>query len=225
MQELVTYNSQTAIVQLPHTKYVDKVLRSTSYEELMWKFLDAESPSKEISESYAAFSNLKKICLVNASTWLHIGDGAYSRTGSIFAFFSKSLNISIDPALNLEKSRVWRERFNGRIKGIYGTKSKFEDIGEPTIQMLIKTYSDFDKREYSNQYNICCVHAHVNLEEVDKQYPNWTFLYTNPCCKPHNQLFTEKYMKENHIVKIVDKLDMGILSEKRHVVIYKKIKP
>jgi len=211
-QELLRYNSQTAVIQLPHYKYVDKVLRSNSYEELMWRFMEADSPTKEISESYAAFSNMKKICNVSNYNWLHIGDGGYTRTASIFAFFSKSLNFSIDPALNMDKFNKWQEKY--RIQRIFLFAYKFEEFLNPP------------KEAFGNilPYNICCVHAHVELEKLDKHFPNWKYLYTNPCCYPQLQEFSLEYMKENNIYKMVDKLDLGILSERRKVIIYKKFK-
>lgn len=209
-EELIRYNSQSVVLQLPHHKYLDKVLRSNSYEELMWRFKDADSPSKEITESYAAFSNMKKICRVNLFNWLHIGDGGYARTAAIFAFFSKSLNLSIDPALNMVKYTQWRDKFN--VERLVGLNCKFSEV---------KNFTELDKNKF---YNICCVHAHVNLEKVDQHFPDWKFFYTNPCCYPQQQEFSSDYMKENKIHKIVDKLDMGILSERRRVIIYRKFR-
>jgi len=206
----VRYNSQSATIPLPHNRYIDKVLRSNSYEELMWRFKDADSPSKEISESYAAFSNLKKLCIINNFNWLHIGDGGHTRTAAIFAFFSKTINFSIDPALNMEKFVAWKEKYN--IERIQPLMCKFEEVS---------TLTDVVPRE---PYSITCVHAHVKLEEVDKYYPNWVYLYSNVCCYPSKQTFSEEYMREHNIVKIVEKLDLGISSPERRIVIYKKLK-
>lgn len=209
-REYVRYNSQTAVIQLPHYKYVDKVLRSHSYEELMWRFMDAESPAKEISESYACFSNMKKVCRINNFNWFHIGDGGYTRTAAIFAFFSKSMNWSIDPQLNINKFVDWMKKYN--VKNIFPIKYKFEDE--------FVNLAPYD----TTPYNITCVHAHIDLMEVDKKFPNWVFLYTNPCCYPQKQTFPAEYMKDNNIVLIQDRMDLGILSERRRVLIYHKIK-
>lgn len=225
-KERIRYNSSTAVIQLPHYKYVDKVLRSSSYEELMWRFMEAESPAKEISESYAAFSNMKKVCRVDNFTWLHIGDGGYTRTAAIFAFFSKSLNFSIDPAINEDKYIKWVNKYN--VTGIYSLKGKFEDFSKQFVLDSINFENLFDDLfdiNYPKKYNICCVHAHVKLEEVDQHFPNWSYLYTNPCCIPQQQTFSDDYMDKNHIYKITDKDDMGILSERRRVIIYKKLRP
>ena len=222
MKQTVNYSTSAGTINvnipIPHNRYVDKVLRSSSYEELMWRFLEAASPSKEISESYAAFSNMKKVCKISDYTWLHIGDGGYTRTAAIFAFFSKSLNFSIDPNLNFDKFNAWSLKYG--VFGVIPRDKKFEDVSEKNILNEI-LFQSLDK-EYSSNYNICCVHTHVNLEEVDKQYPRWKFLYTNPCCQPGTQVFSKKYMYENNIVEVENKLDLGILSDKRHIIIYRK---
>jgi len=212
----ITYNNQTAVINLPHHKYADRVLRSNSYEELFWRFKDAESPIKEVTESYAALSNLKKICIISNANWLHIGDGAHTRTAAIFAFFSKeNNNFSIDPALNIEKFDAWQKRYN--VSGIIPVKKKFQDFSHRDMCELLNT-------SFIPTYNICCVHAHVKVEEVDKQFPYWTYFYTNICCLPAQQSFSEAYMKEHNIVEILRKQDMGILSHQREVIIYKKLK-
>ena len=205
---MITYNSQTAVIQLPHNNYVDKVLRSTSFEELWPLFINADSPSKEISESYAAFSNMKKICRVSDQTFLHIGDGSMARTAAIFALFSKSANWSIDPQLNMDKLQAWHKKFG--ILGVYFEKSKFEDV---------------DVSKIPSEYSIICVHAHVDLMEVNEKFPNWRYLYTNPCCYPAKQTFSENYMRANSIYRIVQKIDLGILSERRVVEVYAKHTP
>ena len=194
----------------PHTKYLDKVLSRHSYEELMWLFCKAGSPSKEITESYAALSNLKKVCQVSDYSWLHIGDGGYARTGAIFAFMTKSINISIDPDLNMEYMTNWKVKHNVKKLGL--AKCKFQDL--------------YNHNEYTTARNrphgIVCVHAHVNLEEIDRHFPNWKYLYTNPCCKPNVQRFNEKYLNENNIEILIHRDDWGIFSQYREVIIYKK---
>jgi len=223
----VCYNSQTAIVNLPHSRYIDKVLRSDSFEELWWRFKDADYPSKEISESYAVFSNMKKVCIINNFNWLHIGDGGYTRTAAVFAFFSKTLNISIDPMINVNKFFDWSTTYD--VKNIMIEQCKFENLTEENLLRFINETSvhrnDVKGNFQNKPYNIALVHAHVKLDEVDKQFPNWKFLYTNPCCMPQTQIFTKKHMRENNIIEIVNKLDLGISSHQRNVVIYKKLKP
>lgn len=187
----------------------------------MWRFMDAESPAKEISESYAAFANLKKVCMIHNYNWLHIGDGTYTRTAAIFAFFSKSHNWSIDPCLNLEKFEEWEDRFN--VRNIYPFKMKFEEFN--LDNSIRRPYHACDVQfELGYPYSICCVHAHVNLEEVHQQYPNWHYLYTNACCFPAKQTFSKKFMEDNGIIEILRKEDLGILCHLRDVRIYKNLK-
>lgn len=211
-QDLVTYNSQTAVIQLPHTLYIDWLLKRNCFEELRELFTDCDAPAKEISESYSAYHQLKKICNIFNLNWLHIGDGSRARTGALFTFLTKSDNISIDPNIRLDILQTWNEKWN--VIGLDFWNCKFEDFD---IEYL-KSFFDNSKK-----YSITCVHAHVDLEEVDKKFPNWKYLYTSVCCYPSKQKFSKEYMKDNNIIEIVNKLDMGIISERREFAIYKKI--
>jgi len=209
-------------VQIPDYRYVDKVLRSNSYEELHWRFTEAHKPSKEISESYAAFHWMKKYCRVEDFIWLHIGDGAYTRTAAIFAFFSKSFNLSIDPMINVKKFFDWQDRFN--VKNVAINQHKFEELTEEQLLIFMKNSKIYRHVEgdFSNKsYNICCVHAHVNLEDLDKQYPNWNYMYTNPCCMPGKQKFSKEYCLKNDIEVLIQKKDMSILAKDREIVVYR----
>lgn len=185
-----------------HWQYVDRILRSKSYEELMWLFMQTPSPSKEISESYSAFRNLKKIVLLKDKTFLHIGDGAYARTGAIFTFFSNSENHSIDPVLNLGKLKQWQQRYS--VRNLFLHKERFEDL------------------DYSSFVNpiITLVHSHVDIVPVIKKIPQWSIIYSNSCCYPQQQFLTTEFMIKNKIGCIVNREDYGILSEKRKIAIY-----
>jgi hypothetical protein len=208
-KEHITYQPKTAVIDLPHNGYVDWLLRSDSIEYLMKVFKTADSPSKEISESMSALLNLRKYTRISDSPWLHIGDGAMARTAQVFALFSKAINYSIDPLL---KTPGYLQGLmdEHEIKKVVLFKSGFENVLDFCIPL---------------RYNITCVHAHVDTEEVDKKFPNWTFLYSNPCCYPEKQTFSDDYMHDNNIINIVDKIDLGILSERRRVLIYKKNNP
>lgn len=200
----IKYNHQTVTIPLPHTGYIDKVMHSNCFEELWELFKLADKPAKEITESYAALSNLKKVCRLQDKTILHIGDGAHARTGILFSYMTKSYNISIDPQINhnlVQFLNKWNTR------NFEYQASKFEDF-------------DF----IMDEYIISCVHAHVELEEINNKYPNWTYLYSNICCYPEKQTFSRRYMKENNIVEIVDKFDLGIWSDQRNIKIYKNLK-
>lgn len=209
LKHMINFASGRAEITIPIPSYsfVDRVLRSTSYQELMWLFLNTKSPSKEISESYAALHWCKKFCKVSDYYCYHIGDGAWARTAAIFAFFTKSINESIDPALNFEKLREWRSKH--KVERIDFIARKIEEAPMPTLAG-------------DRPILITCVHAHVDLEVVDKKIPNWRFLYTNPCCYTKQQVFSEEYMREHNIEKLVDTEDFRILSDKRNVVVYRK---
>lgn len=198
------YKSRTVVVNLPHTRYVDRVLRSDSFEQLRHLFMNADSPAKEISESMGAFNNMRKFINMNNKTWLHIGDGAWGRTAAIFTMYSKSINYSIDPNINFGRLHGWM--YDYKIRGFHPIMSKFQDVSEP-----------------EGGYCITNVHGHVDLKEVDQHFPNWRYLYSNPCCYPSTQTFPDDYMKERGIVCIKDDIDLGILSERRRVLIYKKL--
>ena len=191
----------------PNNRYVDRILKSDSFEVLYHRFKYADYPSKELSESFGAMENLKTVCRIDDYTWLHIGDGTYTRTAAIFAFFSKSYNYSIDPKINIQKFTEWA--FKYKVQNLMPLKTKFEKITDT-----------FDSRKYS----ICCVHAHINLVDIDKKFPNWNYFYSNVCCYPERQTFPQCYMSENKIIKVLDYDDYSILSDKRRVVIYRKCK-
>jgi hypothetical protein len=211
-QELIRYNSQTAVIQLPRFDYVNWLLKKGCFEELWELFRDSDSPAKEMSESYSAFQNLKKICQISNLNWIHIGDGSRARTGALFTLFTKCNNVSIDPTTRTDLLYKWVNRW--KIERFNVFKEKYEDVD----MNLINEFLDTDK-----QYGITCVHAHVKLDEVDKKFPNWKYIYTSLCCKPNEQRFSEQYIKENNIIEIVNKLDMNILSERREYVVYKKL--
>ena len=190
----------------PTNRYVDRVLASNSFEVLHSRFKTCKYPSKEISESFAALYNLRKVCRIDDYAWLHIGDSVYARTAAIFAFFSKSYNYPIDPKIDTDKFAEWMWKF--KVRNIIPLPMKYENIIDNSFK---------DKK-----IGITCVHAHVKLNEVDKKFPHWNYLYSNICCFKDQQTFSEEYMNQNNIEKLLEYDDYGILSEKRHIVIYRK---
>lgn len=184
-------------------KYANSLLRSPKYEELMWLFLQTKDPIKEITESYGAYQNLISHTDI-VGNWLHVGDGSTCRTGALFSLFTKSTSICIDPQVNGELLDMWIERYS--IKRFYA----YACIWQNCLHRI------------PAQYNICCVHAHIDLEELDTNCPNWQWLYSNVCCQPDKQSFSEKYMRANNIYCVVDKHDQYILSHENRVVVYRK---
>nr|MDA3854957.1 hypothetical protein [Candidatus Woesearchaeota archaeon] len=182
-----------------------RLLYMNCFEELWSLFRLAEKPSKELTESYAFIHNMKKILHLKNETIFHIGDGAHARTGIMSSYLTQSVNISIDPQIN-HNLELFLTKWNTKYFDYY--KGKYEDF---TKEFHIS----------AENYILSCVHAHVNLEDVVKVFPNWTYLYSNICCLPEQQTFSKKFLMENNIDVVVDKLDFGILSPERHIVIYK----
>lgn len=207
-----TFGNINMDIETYHNGYLDKVLRSNSYEELMWLFLSARSPSKEITESRAAFSNLKKHCILSDHICYHIGDGGWARTAALFAFNCKSYNISIDPQLNQKgKLTEWMERYNVK-----------------NLEIVPKKWEDWDERKSFNGVDakgvLVCVHSHVDIEAIFNKHGrnlNIKYIYSNPCCQVGKQTLSKKFMEENNIECLVDKDDFGIHSEQRRVLVYK----
>lgn len=154
---------------------------------------------------------MKRLCKISDYNWIHIGDGSRARTGALFTLHAKSMNVSIDPLIRGDILLRWIKKWD--IENFNFIDNKFENVSEIYMDLVLET---------SKPYSITCVHAHVNLEEVDKQYPNWEYLYSSVCCYPSKQKFSEEYMKENNIKCLVNILDMNILSPEREIAIYKK---
>lgn len=190
-------------------KYINSYLEKNSSSELQSLICQSRNPLKEITESYGAYKNL--LPFINNQekrhTYLCIGDGSLCITGAMFAFFTKGESISIDPLVNFDKLDYWTDYH--RVKNFIYSKKRFEDFDHEILG--------------KEKYTIICVHAHVNLELVNKKFPNWDYLYTNPCCKREQQTFSLKYQKENSISCIVCGNDENILSDKNEVIIYKKL--
>ena len=152
-------------------RYVDRVLTSNSFEVLHSRFKNYKRPSKEISESFAAMANLRKVCRVDDYTWLHIGDGPHSCTAATFAFFSKSINYSIDPKINFNLILSWMGRFG--VNNFYPISLKYDRFSEIAGDLTSSVNENEEIVKNSRKYGICCVHAHVKLNEVDKHFPKW----------------------------------------------------
>jgi len=189
-------------------KYVRKLLRMQCYSQLHYLFYQSgKKTTKEISESYAAYFHMRSNdIIVDDYTNVHIGDGHTCRTGALFSFVSKSKNISIDPNINKDKMALWKRREKPQNFKWY--KNLFQDV----------------KLELEEPYNFVCVHAHVGLIDIDKKHPNWSYMYSNPCCMPLKQTFPTEYMYKNNIVCIFAGYDNNIESERNMVYLYKKIK-
>lgn len=202
---MLKYDSEFVTVPIPTAKYLDRLLYMNCFEELWSLFRLAEKPAKELTESYAFIHNMKRKINLTNKTIFHIGDGAHARTGIMSSYLTQTNNISIDPQIN-HNLELFLNKWKTRNFCFY--KGKYEDF--------VKNNSILE-----NEYILSCVHAHIDLEELVQLFPKWSYLYTNICCYPEKQTFSKKFMKNNNIVIVEDKLDLGILSPQRRIVIYK----
>lgn len=190
-------------------KYLNSYLSKQCSADLQPLFCQSRNPAKEISESWGAYENMKPFtdvqskCIAN----LIIGDGSLSMTGAIFCFMSNNWSVCIDPLLN--KDRVYRWRDHKNVQRFVSLKEKFQD-----------TDKDFFEKLDFNYYNIILIHSHVNVKEVVEKFPNWNYLYTNPCCKRDTQTFSLSTQKERNISVVVSGRDENILSPKNEVIVY-----
>lgn len=194
-------------------QYVKSVLKKACYSELHDLFVNTTNPFKEITESYGAFTNLSSVMgwhNFNNSVFYHIGDGAHCCTGALFSFMSKSANWSIDPKVNIPHVVQWKEKYN--VQRFDFLADYFEGV---VFAQMLKTES---------RYNLVMVHSHVDAREVIKRFPNWDYIYVNPCCDFKHQTLDVDYQKKNNISTVLAGRDNQILSEKNEIYIYRNNK-
>lgn len=180
------------IVRLPaiSTSYVRALMRADCFPALLPLFNLAHDPVKEISESYAAFDKLRP-WQGELSTVVHVGDGAHCRTAALFAFMTKHSNVSVDPAIQMEKVSTWM--LDHSVRGLLLAKSKIEE---------------FPIEELAGPLLLTFVHAHVDTDEVLARVEGkWHAAYVSACCEPHRQLSRGKVIDEGE--------DWAILSPQR----------
>jgi hypothetical protein len=171
-------------------------------------FSQSANPYKEITESMSAYKNVREFIDVKdpGETYIMIGDGSLALTAALFVFLTKGQAISIDPKLNIGKVLAWKEREKVERLIVYDTK--FQDM-----PMSIRNISD-------KPSHLICVHAHVNLEELNEYLPYWKYIYSNPCCNPHEQTFSVQYQKARGISVVKAGYDTENLSPENMVFIY-----
>ena len=157
------------IVRLPaiSTSYVRALIRADCFPALLPLFNLAHDPVKEISESYAAFDKLRP-WQGEPLTAVHVGDGAHCRTAALFAFMTKHANVSVDPAIRMDKVRAWIAEHD--VQRLYLANVKFEDLPLESLSgPLLLTF----------------VHAHVDTDEVLARLEGkWRAAYVSACCEP-----------------------------------------
>lgn len=180
------------IVRLPaiSTSYIRGLMRADCFPSLLPLFNLAHDPVKEMSESYAAFDKLRP-WQQEPMTVVHVGDGAHCRTAAMFAFMTKHNNVSVDPAISIEKVSAWVAEHS--VRRLYPANGKIED---------------FPLEELSGPLLLTFVHAHVDTDEVLARLEGkWRAAYVSACCEPHRQLSRGKVIEEGE--------DWAILSPQR----------
>jgi hypothetical protein len=186
-------------------RYVKEYLKKDCSGQLQELFSQANNPCKEISESMAALTHMRDVTDMKDKNniFLCIGDGSLCLTGALFAFLTKGLVFSIDPAINIGKVTLWMEREHVQRFEFY--RKKYQDCPIPLVTSC----------------DLILVHAHVNLEELTQHFPNWRHLYTCPCCNPIDQTFSVAYQKKHNISVVLAGRDTEMITPKNEVFIYR----
>jgi hypothetical protein len=187
------------------SKYVREYLKKDCSAELQSLASALGNPAKEISESMAAVTHLRKaIHPCGNMNYVVIGDGTRCLTGALLAFLTKGNVWSVDPIINMQAVSNWVAehgvlRFNPVPK-------KFEDAQIENLD--------------NNPVTLVLVHAHVSTCQVIQKFANWRFIYVNPCCYFKTQLLSTSYQDKFGIQCIYAGIDNNIASEKNEVFIY-----
>jgi hypothetical protein len=202
-------------------KYANSLLKRNCYEELSTLFGHTANPIKEITESYGAFHHVANAVYKDGLKLddffnLHIGDGSTARTGALFTFMGKSVNVSIDPQTNLKFMNNWMERYD--VVDFNAYKSTWQDY-EKNMSAMDSWYAMGTQKK--KHLAIVLVHSHVHTMEVMKAFPNWKYVYTNPCCMPNHQLLSTQQLEQNNISIVTCGHDVQILSPQNQVVVYR----
>jgi hypothetical protein len=185
--------------------YIKEYLKKECSSDLQALASTLNNPAKEISESMAAVYHLRKF--INSSgnmNYIVIGDGSRCLTGAFLAFLTKGNVWSIDPAINQRIVQDWMDT--------YGVL-RFKPIPKPFQNVQVKNFKQ-------NPVTIVLVHAHVSTYQAIQKFPNWRFIYVNPCCYQETQLLSTSYQDEFGIQCVYAGIDKNITSEKNQVFIY-----
>lgn len=186
-------------VQVPTADYLNSLMKKDSFIALWDLFKLAHAPAKEMTESYAALSKLKKY-LKPGITIVHVGDGAHCRTAALFAFLTKTNNIAIDPVVNTKVIEDWKKEWN--VERFHYFKSKVENICLDSLNPSILTF----------------VHAHVDVDKILNSCSTWKLAYTLSCCLPSKQL------SHNYPI-LKEGKDFCVLGHKREYQLIKSLGP
>jgi hypothetical protein len=117
--------------------YVNEYLKKNCSGQLQSLFSLSNNPYKEITESMAAFENMRDFIDVKdpEHVYLCIGDGSLCLTGALFVFCTHGYIVSIDPAINRDHVDRWADR--EKVKRFQFIRKKYQD----TYGSLIKKAS------------------------------------------------------------------------------------
>jgi hypothetical protein len=192
-------------------KYLREYLKKDCSGQLQELFSQSNNPYKEIAESMAALKHIQNFVDVKDenNVFYCIGDGSLCLTGALFAFLTKGRIISIDPMVNCDKVTSWLDNENVQRMVFY--------------QARYQEYKYMAEEAYE-RYDLILVHAHVNLEELTRHFPDWRYLYTCPCCNPTDQTFSLAFQEKNNISVVLAGRDTEMITPKNDVVIYRNNK-
>lgn len=190
-------------VKQPVYNYLNRLHRLRCFLEILKIFSKSPQSAKELTESYAAYENLRHVLgdlpIDDNTVYLHVGDGTYPRTATMFAYLlgGGGQHISIDPELNID----WVNENLSNVKGVTCIKSMIEDVNLDILE--------------NKNIILVLVHSHVNTQVVMNQIiqkANLIAVYVNPCCDPKTQLLKDVEVQE----------DWGILSDERQFQVWVK---
>jgi hypothetical protein len=185
--------------------YVGEYLKKDCSSELQNLASTLNNPAKEISESMAAISHLRRFINPGGNmNYVVIGDGSRCLTGAFLAYLTKGNVWSIDPVINMRIVQSWMTANNVlRFKPV---KKKFQDVRIEGMD--------------NNPVTLALVHAHVSTVQALQKFSNWRFAYINPCCHPETQILTASYQDKFGIQCVYAGIDDKIISEKNRVFVY-----
>jgi hypothetical protein len=163
------------------------------------------NPVKEVSKSMAAVINLRKFIHPGGRmNYVVIGDGSRCLPGAFLAFFTKGNVWSIDPAIKQPLIQDWMATHN---------VSRFKPVPK-RIQDVQITGLD------NNPVTLVLIHTHVSIHQTVDKFPNWRFIYVNPCRRLETRSVHTIYQDIPGIQCVFARMDKNIASDENSVFIY-----
>lgn len=154
-------------------RYHKRFLESFTSDNVIALFSRYKNSAKEITESWGMLEAAKKfVPNLNDCRVVVVGDGASPRTGAIFAYYTKTNVISIDPCFNIAHWKDFVEKQTNMgfpPQRLYLIKSKVENVNfdclgnERVVVVWPHSHAPMDKciiKKVKERYDIalpCCV--------------------------------------------------------------------